>query len=65
METVIEVAGMMCSHCKERVESVCKAIPGVQNAVVDLQAKTVTIIGNADIALVKKSIMDAGYQVVE
>ena len=65
METVIEVAGMMCSHCKERVESVCKAIPGVQNAVVDLQAKTVTIIGNADIALVKKSITDAGYQVVE
>ncbi len=65
METVIEVAGMMCSHCKERVESVCKAIPGVQNAVVDLQAKTVTVIGNADIALVKKSITDAGYQVVE
>lgn len=64
METVIKVEGMMCPHCKSRVESVSKAVPGVANAVVDLQARQVTITGDADIALVKKAIVDAGYEVI-
>lgn len=65
MEVILKVNGMMCSHCKARVESVCKAVVGVEDALVDLQAKTVTVKGNADIAAVKKSIVDAGYEVVE
>jgi len=65
METVIRVEGMMCTHCKARVEFVCKGISGVQDAVVDLQAKTVTITGNGDVSAIKKSIADAGYEVVE
>ena len=65
MEVVIKVNGMMCPHCKARVESVCKGVSGVQDAIVDLQAKTVTVKGNADIALLKKGISDAGYEVVE
>ena len=36
METVIMVNGMMCPHCKARVESVCKGVAGVTDAVVDL-----------------------------
>ncbi len=64
METVIYVNGMMCVHCKARVEKVCKAIPGVVDAVVDLQAKNVTITGDADIAAVKQAIIDADYEVV-
>ncbi len=65
METVIYVNGMMCVHCKARVEKVCKAVPGVVDAVVDLQAKNVTITGDADIAAVKQAITDADYEVVE
>lgn len=65
METVIKVNGMMCPHCKARVEEVSKAISGVESAVVDLQAKTVTVTGMADVALIKKAITDAGYEVVE
>lgn len=65
METIIRVEGMMCTHCKARVESVCKAIDGVQDAVVDLQAKTVTVTGKADVDVLKKAIVDAGYEVVE
>ena len=65
MNTVITVNGMMCTHCKARVEKVCKGVPGVEEAVVDLQAKTVTITGNPDIAAVKKAITDADYEVVE
>ena len=65
MEIVIKVEGMMCPHCKARVESVCKAVTGVQDAVVDLQAKTVTVTGNADVAALKKAITDADYKVIE
>ena len=65
MKTIITVNGMMCNHCKARVEKVCKAVPGVEDAVVDLAAKTVTITGNADIAAVKQAIRDADYEVVD
>ncbi len=65
METVIHVEGMMCKHCKARVESVCKEVPGVQDAVVDLMAKTVTVTGEADVAALKKAIVDADYEVID
>ena len=65
MEIVIKVEGMMCSHCKARAEKVCKAVPGTQDAVVDLAAKTVTVTGTADTAALKQAIRDADYQVVE
>ncbi len=64
MVTVITVNGMMCPHCKARVESVCKEIPGVTDAVVDLQAKTVTVTGNADKNALVDAIVKAGYEVV-
>ena len=64
METVIYVNGMMCPHCKARVESVCKAVPGATDAVVDLAAKNVTVSGNAPVEALKKAITDAGYEVV-
>jgi Cu+-exporting ATPase len=64
MVTVIKVNGMMCTHCQARVESVCKAVPGVSDAVVDLQQKQVTVTGNASLDTLKKAITDAGYEVV-
>ena len=65
METVIYVNGMMCTHCKAMVEKICKGMPGAVDAVVDLQAKNVTITGEVDVAATKKAIADAGYEVVE
>lgn len=65
METVIRVNGMMCPHCKAMVEKVCKAVPGTVDAIVDLQAKNVTVTGDADVAELKRVIVDAGYEVVE
>ena len=64
METVINVNGMMCPHCKAMVEKVCKAVPGTVDAVVDLQAKNVTVTGSADVNALKQAITDAGYEVV-
>ena len=65
METVIKVEGMMCPHCKAMVEKVCKAVPGVSDAVVDLQAKNVTVTGTAPVDQLKKAIVDAGYEIAE
>ena len=65
MELVLKVEGMMCPHCKAMVEKVCKAVPGTTDAVVDLQAKQVTVTGNADAQAICKAITDAGYQVIE
>ena len=64
METVILVNGMMCPHCKAAVEKACKAVPGTVDAVVDLQAKNVTVTGSTDIDALKQAIVDAGYEVV-
>jgi len=64
METVIKVEGMMCPHCKARVEKVCKDIPGTTDAVVDLQAKQVTVTGNASVDALKAAIIAAGYEVI-
>ncbi len=64
METIIKVEGMMCPHCKARVEQVCKAVAGTTDAVVDLQEKQVTVTGEADLEALKKAIVDAGYEVI-
>lgn len=63
MKTVIHVNGMMCAHCKASVEKACKAVPGTEDAVVDLEAKTVTVTGSAQLSALKQAIVDAGYEV--
>ena len=65
METVITVHGMMCKHCKATVERVCKAIPGVQDAVVDLAAKNVTVTGEFDVAALKQAIIAEDFEVID
>ena len=65
MEHVIKVEGMMCPHCKARVESVCKAVVGVTDAVADLQQEQVTVSGCASLELLEKAITEAGYKVVK
>ena len=64
METVIKVEGMMCPHCKARVESVCKEVTGTVTAEVDLQNKQVTVTGSADVEALKAAITQAGYEVI-
>lgn len=60
----LKVNGMMCTHCKAAVERVCKEVPGVEDALVDLKAKTVTITGNADREALIKAITAADFEVV-
>lgn len=43
------VDGMMCNHCKMTVEKALKGVAGVQDAVVNLEEKTVTIQLSGDV----------------
>ena len=65
METVITVHGMMCKHCKATVEKICKGIPGVVDAVVDLAERTVTVTGEFDLAALKQAIIAEDFEVID
>ncbi len=59
------VEGMMCAHCKGRVEDALKAIDGVTGAVADLDAKCVTIEAGEGVTeeMCKEAVTAAGYKV--
>ena len=58
---VLHVEGMMCEHCKARVEKALAAVSGVTKVKVDLKAKTATVYGAADDAALLAAVTDAGY----
>ena len=64
MQIIMKVDGMMCTHCKARVEAACKAVAGVTEVVVDLKNKSVSVIGSASVDTLKKAITNAGYEVI-
>lgn len=49
MEKKILIEGMMCNHCKMAVEKVLSAVAGVSSAAVDLEAKTATVVCDANV----------------
>ena len=63
--TTLRVEGMMCEHCKARVEKALAAVPGVKKVKVDLREKSVTYYGAAAKESVASAITEAGYQVIE
>ncbi len=64
-ELVIQVNGMMCSHCTAAVEKACLSVPGTVKAVADLEKKQVTVTGTAEYEALKAAIEAEDYQVVE
>jgi copper ion binding protein len=60
------VEGMMCEHCKGRVENALKEISGVTNAVADLEKKSVTVEADASVSeqALKDAVVAAGYKVI-
>jgi copper chaperone len=58
------VPGMHCAHCEAAVSEELSAVPGVANVEVDLDAKLVTVTGEAlDDASLRAAIDEAGYEV--
>ena len=65
--TTIKVQGMTCNHCVMRVAKALKAVPGVQDAKVDLQkAEAVVSYDDAKVSPQKLSaaVVEAGYKAV-
>ena len=63
--TTLQVEGMMCDHCKSRVEKAVSAVSGVKNVKVDLVGKSVTYYGDALKESVRAAITEVGYTVID
>ena len=64
-ETIVFDTSIDCAGCARKVNNTIPYERGVKNVEVDLEAKTVTVTGNADVAALKQAIRDADYEVVE
>jgi copper chaperone len=57
------VPGISCGHCKNAIEGELTPLEGVEGAVVDIDAKTVTVVGEITEADVRAAVDEAGYEV--
>ena len=59
------VNGMMCAHCKKRVEDALKAVSGVVSAEADLEKKNVNVETDGSVSedVLKAAVKEAGYEV--
>lgn len=57
------VPGISCGHCKTAIEGELVPLPGVESAVVDIDAKSVVVVGDIDEAAVRAAVDEAGYEV--
>ena len=66
MNATIKVNGMMCEHCKKKVEKTLKGIKGVKKIKVNLDNKEVSFAfkeEKVDINTIKQAIVQQGYEV--
>lgn len=64
MNTVqLQVTGMSCGHCVAAVTRALKAVPGTQDAQVDLASGRATVQGSAAPEALVKAVADEGYGV--
>jgi copper chaperone len=57
------VPGIHCAHCEMSIREEVTEVPGVEDVVVDLESKLVTVRGQAlSDELVRAAIEEAGYE---
>jgi copper chaperone len=64
--TTFKIQGMTCNHCVMRVAKALKAVPGVQEAKVDLQKAEATVSFDESKVSPEKlsvTVAEAGYKV--
>lgn len=66
MTKTIKIEGMMCAHCEATVKKALEALDSVSEAVVSHDAGTavVTLSGNTDNEVLKKTVEDKDFKVV-
>ena len=57
------VPGISCGHCKNAIEGELAPLNDVESALVDIDAKTVTVVGEITEADVRATVDEAGYEV--
>ncbi len=57
-----EVPDISCDHCVAAIEQAVGPLPGVDSLAVDVDAKTVRVVGGED-GPIRAAIDDAGYDV--
>lgn len=57
------VPGISCGHCKAAIEGELAPLDGVESALVDIDAKTVMVIGEITELDVRAAVDEAGYEV--
>lgn len=57
------VPGISCGHCKAAIEGELAPLDGVESALVDIDAKTVTVTGDITEVDVRAAVDEAGYAV--
>ena len=65
MEINLNVEGMMCSGCENRIQNALNQIEGVTNVVASYTNKTVKVTTNGSVTenTLKEAIEDLGYEV--
>lgn len=66
-EIILNVKGMMCGGCENRIQNVVKDIEGVENVKADHNTGKVRITLNKNIEkeVISETIEDIGYEVVK
>ncbi|MBW3620928.1 MAG: cation transporter [Actinobacteria bacterium] len=64
MPRTYSVPEISCGHCKASIEGEVGKLSDVDTVVVDIDARTVTVEGQASDEAIKAAIDEAGYEVV-
>ena len=59
---VLHIGGMTCASCVGRVEKALRAVPGVEDASVNLATEKATVRGGAEAAALVAAVRAAGYE---
>jgi copper ion binding protein len=58
-----DVPAISCGHCKSAIEGEVSQVDGVSTVNVDIDARRVTVEGQAADAAIRAAIVEAGYEV--
>ena len=59
--TTLSITGMTCQHCVAAVSKALQAVPGVENAQVDLAQGKAVVGGSAPAQVLIDAVTQAGY----
>ena len=57
------VPAISCGHCKSAIEGEVTPLDGVESAIVDIDARTLTVTGDVSEDAVRAAVDEAGYEV--